>query len=635
MASTFSQHYLEKAQKWGDSKVALRQKEFGIWREYSWQESYNEVRLLALGLAELGMQRGDKVSAIGDNDRQYLWGYLGVLSNGGTMIGLYTDANPVEAAYVVDHSDSAFVLAQDQEQVDKMIEIRDKIPQVKKVIYWNDSGLWDYNDDWLISYEEVREFGRKLLEREPTRFEDEIAKGQADDLALICYTSGTTGLPKGAMLSHKSLLDAAVIFNDIDPRYDTDNHVSFLPMGWIAEHIIGIASHCFYGLIINFPEEPETVQANIREIAPDMIVYNSRLWDNIVSMIQVRMGDASWLNRQFNRIFMPIGNRAADRKLRGEALGPGLGVGYWLGDLLFFGPLRDSLGMSNLRTALTGGAALSPDVIRFFHAIGVNLKQVYGMTEVATTGTGHRNGDIKFASVGPAAPGVEIRIGEKDEIQISTPTLFDGYYKNPEKTAEDVAVDEDGKRWFLTGDAGYIDEDGHLIYLDRVKDMIELSSGTRFSPQFIEGRLKFSPFVKDVMAIGDPSRDNVTALIIFEFDNVARWAEKRGLGFTTFADLSQKPEVLALIKGAVVEVNENLPPEGRVVAFTLMPKEFDADEAEMTRSRKLKRQVLADKYIDIITGLYGSAEKITARSEVTYQDGTVGTLENELTIVKV
>lgn len=633
MAETFSQHYLAKAQKWGD-KVAIRQKEFGIWNEYSWQQSYAEVRLMALGLLSLGMARGDHVSAIGDNDRQYLWSYLGVLSNGGTMIGLYTDASPKEAAYVIHHSDSKFVLAQDQEQVDKMLEIRDQLPQVSKVIYWDESGLSDYDDPWLISYNDVRRLGEQLHAEQPDRFESEVKQGKSSDLALICYTSGTTGLPKGAMLTHFNLLEASRIASETDPRYDTDNHVSFLPMGWIAEHILGVASHCLFGNIINFPEEPETVRQNIREIAPDLIVYNSRLWDSLVSMIQVRMLDATWINRQLYKTFMPIGNRAADKKLRGESLGASLGMSYWLGDKLFFGPLRDQLGMSKVRTAVTGGAALSPDVIRFFHAIGINLKQVYGMTEVATIGTQHRNGDIKFASVGQPCPGVDVRISDDGEIQISSPTLFDGYYKNPEKTAEDV-LQEDGKRWFLTGDAGYIDDDGHLIYLDRLKDMIELSNGERFSPQFIEGRLKFNTYVKDVMAVGDPTRDFVTALIIMEFDNVARWAEKRGLGFTTFADLSQKPDVLRLMQNAVSEINDSLPPDGQIRSFVMMPKEFDADEAEMTRSRKLKRKVLADKYGSIISALYDKADSVISRSEVTYQDGTVGTVENQLSIVRM
>lgn len=635
MSETFTQHFLDNVNKYGVDKVALRQKEYGIWREYSWQDSYEQVRDFALGLIQLGMSRDEHVSTIGDNDKQYLWGYLGVHAIGGTVIGLYTDANAQEVAFLIDDSDSKYVLAQDQEQVDKMLEIREQIPQVRRVIYWDESGLWDYDDPWLISFDEVQAMGRETLAQEPERFEAEVAQGKGDDTALICYTSGTTGLPKGAMLSHYNLIMASSEAQEIDPRFDTDNHVSFLPMGWIAEHILGIATHCRYAIILNFPEEPETVQQNVREIAPESIVYSAGLWDNIVSLVQVRMADATWLNRTMYRLFMPIGNRAANKKLRGKSLGFSLGLTYWLGDKLFFEPLRDQLGLSKVRTAITGGAALSPDVIRFFHGIGVNLKQVYGMTEISTSGTTHRDGDIKFASVGKALPSTDIRVEDSGEILFSTPCLFQGYYRNEEKTAEDVHVDPDGKRWFKTGDAGYLDEDGHLIYLDRVKDMIELSNGERFSPQFIEGRLKFSPYIKDVMAVGDTSRDSVAALIIMEFDNIANWAEKAGIGFTTFADLSQKRPVLDLVQSVINEVNENLPETGQVRSFVLMPKEFDADEAEMTRSRKLKRQVLADKYNDIISALYGTADKLIFQSEVMYQDGSVAQIENELNVVRV
>ena len=635
MPETFAQYFLEKADKYGDQKVALRQKEYGIWREYTWQESLEEVRSFAVGLLQLGLKRGDHVATIGDNDKQYLWGYLGIHAIGGTVVSLYTDANAPEAAYIIQDSDACIVLAQDQEQVDKMLEIREEIPQVQRVIYWDESGLWEYDDPWLISFDEVQALGRKLLEEEPQRFDEEVAKGIGDDVALISYTSGTTGAPKGAMLSHFNLILAAKDADAVDPRSDTDNHVSFLPMGWIAEHVLGIAAHCHSAIILNFPEEPETVRENVREIAPETIVYSAGLWDNIVSIVQARMLDATWINRFMYKIFMPIGRRAADKKLRGESLGLGLGLLYRLGDLLFFAPLRDQLGLSKVRTALTGGAALSPDVIRFFHGIGVNLKQVYGMTEISASGTVHYDGDIKFASVGRSMPHTDVRISDSGEIHFSTPCLFQGYYKNPEKTAESIHVDPDGKRWFMTGDAGYIDDDGHLIYLDRQKDMIELSNGARFSPQFIEGHLKFNPYIKDVMLVGDKSRDAVAALVIMEFDNISRWAEKKGIGFTTFADLSQKKPVRDLIKSVVQEINESVPKDGRVQSFVLMPKEFDADEAEMTRSRKLKRQVLANKYAEIISALYSDKETLTFHSEVKYQDGSVGSLENELNVIRV
>jgi len=477
--------------------------------------------------------------------------------------------------------------------------------------------------------------GNERAKDQPSSFEEEVAQGSKEDIALICFTSGTTGLPKGAMLSHDNLLLTAQISGEVDPRYDSDNHVSFLPLGWIAEHIVGFASHCMDGVVINFPEAPETVRENVREVAPDGLVYNARLWDSLVSMVQVRMQDATWVNRQLYKHFMPVGLKAADKLLQGEALPLGLKAQYWCANQLFFKPLRDQLGLSQIRTALTGGAALSPDVMRFFHGMGVNLKQVYGSTEIATAGTIHRNGDIKFASVGKPYPQVDIRIADDGEIQISTPTLFQGYYKAPDKTEESIQVDADGTRWFLTGDAGYIDDDGHLIYLDRVKDMITLSNEERFSPQFIEGRLKFSPYIQEVMAVGDPSREHVAALVIIDFDSIGQWAEKERIGYTTFADLSQKTQVLALIKEAVMELNESLPPAGRVQSFVLMHKEFDADESEMTRSRKLRRGVLADRYNNIIEALYSQQESVAVQSPITYQDGSQGMLETEITVVRL
>ncbi|MCB8924359.1 MAG: AMP-binding protein [Ardenticatenaceae bacterium] len=628
---TLPQYFLKQVQIHGANKVALRQKEFGIWREFTWQDSYENVKLFALGLLALGVQRGDKVCTIGDNDRQYLWGYLGLLAVGATQVGVYTDAIPKELAYIASHSDSTFAMAKDQEQCDKMLEIRDEVPHIKKVIYWEDKGLWSYDEPWLISYEEVLDLGRQIAEKEPDRFETEVSLGQGEDTAVLCYTSGTTGLPKGAMLSHNNLINSTRLFNEIDPRFDTDNHVSILPLGWIGEHALGIAPHVFSGIVMNFPEEPETVRENIREIAPEGLLYNSRLWENIVGMVQVSINETTWFNRKLYETFLPVGYQVADKRLRDETVGPGLNLAYWVGNKTVFGPLRDKLGLSRIRAAYTAGSALSPDAMRFFHALGINLKQVYGSTELTGGATLHRDGDIKFASVGKPIPESEARIGENGEILLTGPILFQGYYKNPEATEDSLWVDENGRKWFRTGDAGYIDDDGHIIYLDRVKEMLTLANGEKFSPQFIEGRLKFSPYIRDVMAVGT-ERDFVTALIVMDFNNVGNWAERRGLGYTTFIDLSQKQEVYDLIQQAVAEVNESLPPNGRVRRFVLMHKEFDADEEEMTRSRKLKRNVLYTKYDDIITGLYNGTDRVEVRATVQYQDGSTSVVE---TAVKV
>ncbi|MDT8306552.1 MAG: AMP-binding protein [Anaerolineae bacterium] len=629
-SQTLPQYLQQQVETAHPKRVALRQKEYGIWREFTWQDTHEQVEAFSLGMIALGLKRGDHVATVGDNDRYYLWAYLGLLAAGAVQVGLFTDAASNEIAYIIDHSDAAFVLAKDQEQCDKLLEIREQIPKVKRVIYWDDRGLWNVDDPWLLSFEEVQAMGRELAAEEPARFAEEIAQGTADDLAVVCYTSGTTSLPKGAMLTHANLICTTAAYDAVDPRTSDDNHVSLLPLGWIAEHVLGVAPHVMKGVILNFPEEPETVRENVREIAPEHILYNSRLWDALVGTVQVQMSDASWINRKLYEIFLPVGYRMADRHLVGAEVSFGLRLAYALGDLLVFAPLRDKLGLSRIRSAYTAGAVLSPDAMRFFHALGINLKQIYGATEVAGGGTVHFDGDIKFASVGKAPPGLEIQISPEGEIMIAGPSVFEGYYKDPEKTAESIAIDEEGRRWFCTGDGGHVDGDGHLIYLDRLKDMLTLASGERFSPQFIEGRLKFSPYIRDVMAIGGADRPYVTALIIIDYGVVGNWAENRSLGYTTFVDLSQKEEVYELIAAAVAGVNENLPEESQIRRFVLMHKEFDADEAEVTRSRKLRRGFLAERYGPIIDALYSDAERIRVQAPVRYQDGTEGFVETDL-----
>ncbi len=633
-AETLPQFFLERVRQSGDQQIAMRQKEYGIWREYTWQESYEQVRDFGLGLIALGLQRGDHIASVGDNDRQYIWAYIAMLAVGGVQVGMFTDTNAQEMKYLINHSDARFVLAKDQEQCDKVLEIKQELPQVQRVIYWDARGLWNYDDPWLISFEEVQRLGRELAAREPERFEIETALGRKEDLAVLCYTSGTTGLPKGAMLNNDGLVFSCLAFNEVDPRYDDDNHVSILPMGWIGEHILGVAPHCVFGIVMNFPEEPETVRSDIREIAPEGILYNSRLWDSQVGLVQVKMKEASWINRQLYNWFLPVGYKVADKKFVNERIGLGLQAAYFLGDRLLFRPLRDNLGLSKIRAAYTAGSTLSPDAMRFFHALGINLKQIYGSTEVSGGATAHYDGDIKFASVGRPVPGVDVMISPEGEILITSPAVFIGYYKNEEATAESLYIDRAGRRWFRTGDAGYIDEDGHVIYLDRLKDMITLANGEKFSPQFIEGRLKFSPYVRDVMVIGG-GREFVTALITIDFENTGNWAEKKRIGYTTFTDLSQKAEVYELIRQAIAEVNSSLPPDGRVRRFVLMHKEFDADEAEVTRSRKLRRGFLSERYHDLIEAMYSDRTAVQLKTQVVYQDGSEGTLDTTIHIQSV
>ncbi len=632
---TLPKQFLDKVERYGDQKVAIRQKELGIWQEFTWGDSFEQVRQLCLGLVSKGLQRGDRVCIVGDNDRQHMWADFAIMAAGAVTVGIFTDAIPSEIEYVVAHSEAAFVFAKDQEQCDKFLEIKAKIPHVKAVIYWDPRGMWGYDDPWLMSYTEVQALGRELGEQQPELFAQLVAEGKGDDLCNVCYTSGTTGLPKGAMLSHQNFITALVALAEVWPRFDTDNQVSFTPLAWVAEHTLSVAPHCIFGIIVNFPESPETVQQNIREIAPDLIFYPARLWENLTAMIQVRINDSSLLNRALYKLFLPVGYKVAERRFEHKRLGLPLTLLYWLGDLLIFRALRNQLGLSRVRTAITAGAALSPDMMRYFRALGLDLNQVFSSTETAAVGTQHYPDDVNFASVGKPAPGLYAKISERGEIWLGGPNIFHGYYKNPEETAKALSVDESNTRWFHTGDAGYIDDHGHVIYLDRMKDMIQLADGERFSPQFIEGQLKFSPYIRDVMAVGNEEVDYVTALISIDFENVGRWAEKSRIPYTTFVDLSQKLEVYQLILEAVERVNETLPPGGRVKKFVLLHKEFDADEAEMTRTRKLRRGFLVDRYQDMIGAMYDGRDSIAVRAAVRYQDGREGVVETAVHIMAV
>ncbi|RAK22112.1 long-chain acyl-CoA synthetase [Anoxybacillus vitaminiphilus] len=625
---TFPQALLEKALKAGD-KVALREKDYGIWNEYTYKDYYEQVKAFALGLAKLGFQRGDKLAIIGDNRPEWVFSELAAQSLGGVSVGIYQESLPHEMSYIIDNCDAVFVVVEDQEQVDKMLEIEHEIPKVKKMIYYDDRGMRNYRHEKLMYFKEVQEIGERFAKEAPNYFENEVKKGSYDDTAILSYTSGTTGNPKGTMLSYRNLFEMAKHLSEIDPLDENDEYLSFLPLAWIGEQMMTLSMAFHNSIIVNFPEEPSTVLENLREIGPHVMFSPPRIYEDMLSKFQVRIQDASWLKRKLYEWCKPIGEKVAEAHFQKKEPSFGTKLLFKLADYLIFSAIRDHFGLLRIKRAYTGGAPLGPDVFRFFHSIGVNIKSIYGQTEVAGIAFVHRDGDIKLDSVGIPIPGTEVKISDEGEILIKSPSVCQGYYKNEESTKKTI---ENG--WLHTGDAGFLDEEGHLYVIDRLKDVIRLQSGEMFSPQFIENKLKFSPYIKEAVAIGR-DRPYVVAIINIDMANVGRWAEKNQIVYTTYSDLSAKPEVLALIQEEVNEINKTLPEKARVKKFVLLYKELDADDEELTRTKKVRRQFVAMKYASLIEGMYSSSEQINVEGTIKYRDGKEQTIKTTLQVVSM
>ena len=628
-ADTLSKNFLLRVAELGE-QTAQRKKRYGIWLEYSWSDIYAHVVNFGMGLRALGLKPHDTLLIIGENDPEMYWAQTAAHALHCKTCCVFSDASPQDILYVIGSTDAVFVCAQDQEQVDKLLEIKAGAAQIRKVIFWEERGLWAYTDDWLASFDDIETLGAEAQKREPDVFDDMARATQPMDTIILSMTSGTTSLPKFAEVTNYQLVQGHAMNDAYVDTLQSDNWLSFSPMAWLAEQAFGFTSHLMKGVQVNFPEGPETVPIDMREIAPAGLLFPSRVWENLARVVQFRINDSSWLNRLLFVAFMPIAYRAIDFEDRHESVPALWRTLRWIGEYAIFEPLRDKLGLTRARNVLTAGAMLSSDIIRFFRAIGIELRQYYGSTE--SFGTVHLRGDVRFETVGVIVPGVEIKIADNQEILIRTRARFKGYYKQPDKTGE--ALDSDG--WYYTGDAGHIDEKtGHLIYLERVADLIELASGEKFSPQYIEGRVKFSPYVQDMMTIGGSDMAFVSAIVVIDFQNVSRWAEKRGIAFTTYVDLSQRQEVYAIIRDELQEVNQSLPAYSQVKRFVILHKEFDADEAELTRTRKLRRGALHEKYRDLLDALYGDEREVHVSAEVKYRDGRTGTVETELRVADV
>jgi long-chain acyl-CoA synthetase len=612
--------------------VAIREKNLGIWQAYTWRDYLARSRRIALGLASLGFVRGDKTAIIGDNRPELYWGTLATQALGGVPVPLYQDSIERELTYIVGHAEARFAIAEDQEQVDKLLRVREQCPKLEVIVYTDPRGMRGYSEPGLLSLAELEERGDKFALGHATYFDDEVARGQREDTAVICYTSGTTGSPKGAMLSYRNLIEMARIATAREGLGPDDEALAYLPMAWVGDHMLSYAQAIVAGFTINCPESAATVLHDLKEIGPTYFFAPPRIWENLLTSVMIRIEDAAWPKRRLTRFFLALAQERERRRLTGQAQPLLSRVLAPLGSLVVYGPLRDNLGMRRIRIAYTAGEALGPEIFVFFRALGINVKQLYGMTEASVFVAVQKNGEVRMDTVGPPMPDVEIKISEAGEVMFRSPGVFQGYFKNAEATRQTL---EDG--WIHSGDAGFLDQAGHLKIIDRARDLGRLTDGTMFAPKYLENKLKFSPFVKEAVAVG-PDRPYVTMLVNIDLAAVGNWAERRGIAYTSYTDLSQKPEVYELIAEEVARVNRSLAVEDEVLRgaqirkFLILHKELDPDDEEITRTRKVRRGYIAQKYAALIEALYGDHDHVSVDAKVTYEDGRTGTVRANVAI---
>ncbi|ABC24303.1 long-chain fatty acid--CoA ligase [Rhodospirillum rubrum] len=602
--------------------IALREKDLGIWKEVTWAEYGLMVRLYALGLKDLGVERGQVIALLGANRPEWLWGEIAAHALGCASLGIYKDVLDDEADYLLAHSGAVAVIAEDEEQVDKLLTLAARVPSLRHIVYCDPRGLRKYSDPRLISQDDLKARGRALDARDPGLYEREVAAGHGDDVAVLCTTSGTTARPKLAMLQAGAFLRHCLDYLEADPRHPGDDYVSVLPLPWIMEQVYAVGQALIARGIVNFVEEEATTMADLREIGPRFVLLAPRVWEGIAADVRARMMDASPFKRAMFEIGMGLGKRALARNRRS-----------WLAEALLFRALRDRLGFSFLTSAATGGAAMGPETFSFFHAMGVPLKQLYGQTELAGAYVIHRAGDIDPETVGLPFAKSAVRIDNPDaegvgEILGRDQGLFAGYFGAGDATA----IDDLRDGWLHTGDAGFLKkENGHLVVIDRVKDLAVMSNGVRFSPQFIENKLKFSAFIAEAVILGR-DRPYLAAIICIRWSILAKWAEQRAISFTGYSSLAARPEVYALLRAEVERVNASLPAAQRVRKFLLLYKELDPDDGELTRTRKVRRGVVAEKYAKEITALYQGDDAVDIDTHITFQDGTTARIQTRLKV---
>ncbi len=630
-AETFPRCLLDQALRNGE-KPAIREKYLGIWQTWTWREVSEQVRVLACGLAAVGFKRGDKLALIGDNRPRLYWSMSAAQCLGGIPVPMYQDSVADELQYVVEHAEVRFAVAENQEQVDKLLEIMDRCPKLEFIIYCDPRGMRNNSQDFLIDLETVQQKGKDFESKNTAFFSDEIDKGKSGDVACILYTSGTTGDPKGVVLSHESLIKTATNAANWDQLAADGNVLAYLPMAWVGDNLFSYSESYIVGYCVNCPESGETVLNDMREIGPSYFFAPPRIFENLLTSVMIRMEDAGAIKRKMFHYFMAVAKRTGTRILDGESVSASDRLLYMLGRLLVYGPLKDMLGFTRIRMAYTAGESISPELFDFYRSLGINLKQLYGQTEASVLVTIQPDGEVRSDSVGVPAPDVEIEISDVGEVLYRSPGVFLEYYKNPEATAETKTADG----WVRTGDAGYFDKEGYLRIIDRAADVGKLNDGSMYAPKYLENKLKFFPQIKEAVTFGH-QQDFVSAFINIDLEAISNWAEKNDVTYASYHELATNDRVSNLIQDCVASVNQELANEdqfktSQIQRFVVLHKELDADDGELTRTRKVRRKFVAEKYSTLVDALYSNRNNVHVETEVTFEDGQKGSIEADITI---
>ncbi len=629
---TFPKLMRHNAKVRGD-RPAMREKDLGIWQTWTWSQTQEEVKAFALGLAALGVTRGDKVLIVGDNRPRLYWTMVTAQAIGAVPVPVYQDSVAREMAYVVEHAGARLAVVEDQEQVDKLLEIRDQVAGLETIVYQENRGLRNYKQDFLKDYAKVLELGRAAIAKEPGRYDREVDVSKGGDDSIMLYTSGTTGNPKGVVLTFNNVISMAKAGVEFERLTETEEVLAYLPMAWVGDHVFSFGQSYVAGFCVSCPESGATVMHDLRELGPTYFFAPPRIFENLLTSVMIRMQDASKFKQRWFTYFLDLAKRVGEKILDGEEVSAGDHFKYRLGEIFVYGPLKNVLGFSRIRLAYTAGEAIGPEIFQFYRALGVNLKQLYGSTEASVFITIQPDGEVRADSVGKAIPGVELKLAEDGEVLFRSPGVFKEYFKNPEATADTKTPDG----WVHTGDAGIMTPEGHLRIIDRAKDVGKLNDGSLFAPKFLENKLKFFPNIKEVVTFGD-QRDYVTAFINIDQEAVGSWAERNNVSYASYQELATNPRVRDIIEGHVREVNADLARDPQMAPtqiqrFLILHKELDADDGELTRTRKVRRSTISERYEPLIAALYDDgSSQAHIETQVTFEDGRKGNIEADLEI---